>query len=203
MTKLRLRGRKRERILRVLLNEPDGSLTRRKIAKFSECSREWVIEFLSKLEAEGMVKQTKVLEYEKLVQYWSQVRLEPLHRDYMLRTPLELLRKTELRYAMTTYQAENLVQHYVFPSRTDFYILEEDRMRWHDLIVTEGGLVGEGNTRVLLGDNHVFYKARKLQELTVVSLPQLVVDLITEGGPCLEAAQLLLKKVNRHHVPTS
>jgi len=190
-------------VLRILLNEPDGNLTRRKIAKLSECSRQWVIEFLRKLETESLVKQTKVLDYGKLIQYWSRVRLEPLHSDYMLRTPLELLRKAELMYALTTYQAENLIQHYLFPSRTDFYILEEDRMKWHDLIVTEGGLVGRGNARVLLADEHVFYKARKLQELTLVSLPQLIVDLIAEGGPCLEAAQLLTEKVNRHAVPPS
>ena len=48
-----IRGRKRERVLRVLLNEPDGSLTKYKIAKLSECSREWVIEFLRKLEQDS------------------------------------------------------------------------------------------------------------------------------------------------------
>lgn len=188
-------------MLRVLLNEPDGNLTKYRIAKLSECSREWVIEFLRKLEAQGLVEQTKVLDHDKLIKYWSQVRLEPEHWDYMLRDPLELLRKIELRYALTTYQAENLVQHYLFPSRTDLYILEADQAKWHNQIVTEGGLVGKGNLRLLLADRHVFYKAYKLQELTVVSLPQLVVDLLAEGGPCIEAAQLLLEKMSTHVIP--
>lgn len=186
----------------MLLNQPDGSLTKYRLAKLSECSREWVIEFLRKLEAQGFVEQTKVLGPEKLVKYWGQVRLEPEHWDYMLRDPLSLLRKTELRYALTTYQAENLFQHYLFPSRIDLYILEEDRMRWHDVIVVEGGLVGKGNFRLLLTDKHVFYGSSRLQELMVVSLPQLVVDLFAEGGPCVEAAQLLLGKMSRHVVPT-
>jgi len=192
-----IRGRKRERVLRVLLNEPDGSLTKYKIAKLSECSREWVIEFLRKLEEQGIVKDTKVHDYNKLTEYWGRVRLKPQHRDYMFREPLELLRKTELKYALTTYQAENLVQHYLFPSRTDLYIMEEEFSRWHDLIVATGGLVGRGNLRLLIADRHVLYNASKIQELTVVSLPQLIVDLLAEGGPCVEAARLLLEKVSR------
>jgi hypothetical protein len=119
----------------------------------------------------------------------------------MIRDPLELIRRTEFRYALTTYQAENLVQHYLFPSRTDLYVPPEEWMKWHDMIVAAGGLVGKGNFRLLFGDNHVFYKAFKRNELTVVSLPQLLVDLITEGGPCLEAAQLLLEKVSEHAIP--
>ncbi len=192
---------KRERILRVLLNEPDGSLTKYRIARLSDCSREWVIEFLRKLEAQGLVEQTKVLDPNRLIEYWSQSRLEPEHRDYMLREPLRLLRRTELRYALTTYQAENLIQHHLFPSRTDLYILEEDQPKWHRLILTKGGLVGKGNLRLLLTDKHVFYKASDHEGLTMVSLPQLLVDLIAEGGSCVEAAQLLLQKM-RTHVPT-
>jgi len=182
-------------VLRVLLNEPSGNLTKYRIAKLSECSREWVIEFLRKLETQGLVRQTRVLDYGGLIRFWSGVRSEPEHRDYMLREPLEFLRKIELSYALTTYQGENLLQHYLFPSRTDFYIREEDREEWHRLIAAGGGLVGKGNLRILVTDRHVFYNAIRRQELTVVSVPQLIVDLLGEGGPCVEAAQLLLKKV--------
>ena len=201
MIHLSTRGTKRERVLRVLLNEPHGSLTKYRLAKLSGCSREWVIEFLRKLQAQGLVKETKVLNPKKLVEYWNQVRLKPQHWDYMIRDPLSLLRKTELRYALTTYQAENLIQHYLFPSRTDLYILEEDRSKWHDMTVAEGGLVGKGNFRLLLTDEHVFHKTSKVEELMTVSVPQLVVDLLAEGGPCVEAAQLLLEKMNNHAVP--
>jgi len=186
-----------------MLNEPDARLTKYKIAKLSQCSREWVIEFLRKLEAQGLVEQTKVLNYDGLIRLWGQIRLKPEHRDYMLREPLEFLRKLKLQYAITTYQAENLVQHYLFPSRTDIYILEDDRAKWHDSIVTEGGLVGRGNTRILLADSHVFYKAFKIEDLGVVSLPQLMVDLLAEGGPCVEAAELLLEKMIKHALPAA
>ena len=62
-------------------------------------------------------------------------------------------------------------------------------------------MVGKGNLRLLPADEHTFYKASKLQGLAVVSLPQLIVDLLAEGGPCIEAAQLLLEKMSTH-VPT-
>ena len=35
---------------------------------------------------------------------------------------MELLEETDLDYALTTYQAETLVQGFLFPSTTDFYI---------------------------------------------------------------------------------
>jgi len=47
-------------------------------------------------------------------------------RSYMVKEPLELLKKTKLDYALTTYQAETIVQRYLFPSRIDIYIREED-----------------------------------------------------------------------------
>lgn len=184
-------------MLRVLLNDPNGILTKYRIAKLAECSHEWVIEFLRKLEAQDLVERTSVLNYDKLMRYWKGIRLEPEYRDYMLREPLELLRDSRFPYALTTYQAENLVQRYLFPSRTDFYIAEGDLAKWHNLIISEGGLVGKGNFRVLRTDGHVFYKTSKLQGLAIVSLPQLIVDLLAEGGPCAEAAQFLLEKVRK------
>lgn len=198
---MKLRGRKRERVMRVLLNEPAGTLTKYKIAKLAECSHEWVIEFLRKLEAQDLVKGTIVLDYEGLINFWERNKLEPEYRDYMIREPLEFLRGSEFSYALTTYQAENLIQHYLFPSRTDFYIAEGDLVKWHSRIVNAGGLVGRGNLRVLRADDHVFYKTFKLQSLAVVSLPQLIVDLLAEGGPCIEAAGLLLGKVSKRVVP--
>jgi hypothetical protein len=70
-------------------------------------------------------------------------------------------------------QAENLIQHYLFPSRTDLYIKTEDKEKWHTLIVTEG-LVGKGNMRLLTTDPHVFYNSFKQQGLNIASIPQLI-----------------------------
>jgi hypothetical protein len=147
-----------------------------------------------------MIRGTKVIDYTKLIYYWKECKVIPAKREYMVRNPLEILHKTKLAYALTTYQAENLVQNYLFPSRVDFYIKPKDKEKWHRLLSKEG-LVGKGNTRILILDEHVFYDSFKTKGLNVVSLPQLIVDLLAEGGVCVEAAEKLLEKVLEHALP--
>jgi hypothetical protein len=194
------RGTLRERIIRVLLVEPDGSLTKYKLAKKAASSFPWTHEFLNKLEALKLVKGTIVTNYAGLLNYWLQVKTKPEKKDYMHKDPISLIQKTQLPYALTTYQAETLVQHYLFPSRIDLYVRAEDVKEWHSQLTIEG-LVGKGNVRLLITDAHVFYGAFKRQGLTVVSIPQLIVDLLEEGGVCTEAAEKLINKVEQHAVP--
>lgn len=195
------RGYVRERILRVLLNNADKELTKYKIGKLSQANISWVIETLRKLEEENMVKGTKVKDFRKLTILWQKSQLKPLfEREYMLRNPHDLLTNTSLQYALTTYHAENLVQSYLFPSRTDFYINLNDIRKWHDLL-TKNGLVGKGNVRVLGGDKHVFYGSFEISGLKLVSIPQLIVDLLNEGGVCVEAADKLLERVTGYVIP--
>ena len=72
---------------------------------------------------------------------------------------------------------ETLTQHYLFPSRVDLYIKEEDIQAWHKLL-TKHGLVGKGNIRLLLEDEHVFYSNIKKKGLRIVSIPQLILDFV-------------------------
>ena len=194
---VKTRGIIRERVIRVLLNEPDGTLTKYRLAKKAECSFPWLHEFLGKLEESRLVKNTTVTDYSGLVKYWLTLKTKPEKQEYMRKDPISLIKKTQLQYALTTYQAENLVQHYLFPSRTDLYIKTEDKEKWHTLIIADG-LVGKGNMRLLMNDSHVFYNSIKRQDLIVVSIPQLIVDLFEEGGVCTEAAEKLLEKVEKH-----
>lgn len=180
--------------MRVLLNEPEGTLSKYMVAKKAGASFAWAHEFLGKLESGNLVVGTKVMDYRGLVNYWRGVRIEPDRREYMHKEPLKLLRKAGLAYALTTYHAESLVQHYLFPSRTDVYVKESDAGRWHQMMSGEG-LVGKGNVRLLVADEHVFFNSSKRNGLSVVSLPQLIVDLLAEGGVCVEAAEKLLEKV--------
>ena len=191
---MKQRGTQRERMIRVLLNEPTSKLTMYRIAKEAQCTFSWVHEFLQKLQTKGLVEKTTVKDYEGLVKYWLEVKTKPEKTEYMHNDPLRLLRTTRLQYALTTYQAENLVQHLLFPSRTDLYIKPEDKDQWHQLI-TQEGLIGKGNLRLLTTDNHVFYHSTERKELKIVSLPQLIVDLYEEGGVCTQAAEQLLEKV--------
>jgi len=193
------RGIMRERVIRVLLTEPDRPLTKYQLAKKAECSFPWTHELLGKLEALELVKGTKVTNYTDLLKYWLKVKVKPEKKEYMHRDPISLFKKVRMPYALTTYQAENLVQKYLFPSRTDLYIKGENIEKWHQLITAEG-LVGRGNLRLLMADAHVFYGSFQRQGLTIVCIPQLIVDLFEEGGVCTEAAEKLIEKVNRHAI---
>lgn len=187
------RGYVRERILRVLLNNQKEKLTKYKIMKLADANISWVIEFLRKLEKQGLVNGTIVKDYQGLLAMWKSIRIEPETREYMVRDILDLLRRTDMKYALTTYSAENLVQKYLFPSRIDFYILPKDQQKWHDML-SEKGLVGKGNVRVLMTDEHIFYNSFVRDGLTAVSVPQIIVDLMVEGLVAGEAAEMLLKK---------
>lgn len=189
-----MRGQKRERILRVLLAEPK-LLSKNELSKRAECTRQWIILFLRELEKKNLIKETKVLDKKKFLKYWLNLHKKPKrYREYMIKEPLKLLKKIKLDYSITTYQAENLVQKYLFPSRTDIYIKEEDLKEWHTLM-TENGLYGRGNVRFIITDEHVMYGKRKINGLFIVSIPQLIIDLFTEGGPAEEAAEMLLNKL--------
>lgn len=190
---MKSRGATRERIIRVLLNEPEGNYTKYRVAKKAEASFPWTHEFLGKLEKQRLVKDTRVTDYSGLIKYWLTIRSKPRKMEYMHKDPISLLKQAHIRYALTTYQAENLIQHYLFPSRTDLYVMTEDTEQWHNLI-TKNGLIGKGNMRLLTTDTHVFYNSTKKQGLSIVSIPQLIIDLFEEGGVCTEAAEKLLEK---------
>jgi predicted transcriptional regulator len=196
---MKQRGKIRERVIRILLNEPKGTLTMYRISKEVKCSFSWVHEFLRKLETKGLVNKTKVKDYTGLVKYWLDVKTKADKKEYMHRDPINLLKKARLLYALTTYQAETLVQHYLFPSRIDLYVRGEDAAQWHELITKEG-LVGKGNLRLLITDDHVFFGSFQRAGLNIVSLPQLIVDLFEEGSVCVAAAEKLLEKVTKNNV---
>jgi len=196
---MKQRGKIRERVIRILLNEPKGTLTMYRISKEAKCSFSWVHEFLRKLETKGLVNKTKVKDYTGLVKYWLDVKTKADKKEYMHRDPINLLKKARLLYALTTYQAETLVQHYLFPSRIDLYVRGEDATQWHELITKEG-LVGKGNLRLLITDDHVFFGSFQRGGLNIVSLPQLIVDLFEEGSVCVAAAEKLLEKVTKNNV---
>jgi len=197
---------KRERILRVILNYPEGSLSTYRIAKEAECSRSWTIDFLHKLEKMKLVKKignisesnrkmggTCVIDVIGLFNYWIKISHPYYVREYHVKNPIRCLEKTSLNYALTTYQAETLTQNYLFPSRIDLFVKEEDVEKWHNLF-TKNGLIGKGNVKIIIEDEHVFYKCKQKRGFKVVSIPQLIVDLLKEGGVAEEAAIMLMRK---------
>jgi hypothetical protein len=45
-----------------------------------------------------------------------------------------------------------------------------------------------------LSDENVFWDGKKIQGWTIVSIQQLIVDLLREGVECTEAAELLIRR---------
>lgn len=192
--KTETRTKFKERIARILLNSPDGTLSKYRIAKLAGCTYPWVHTLIKKMDAEGLVSGTRVTDFGALFSWWDRWRLPFQYRDYMIREPLSVLRSAGMEYALTTYRAENKIQNYLFASRTDLYIRGEDMHAWHN-ILARAGLVGRGNMRILYGDDHVFYQSVRVGGLTLASVPQIILDLYAEGGPCVEAADMLVEKV--------
>jgi hypothetical protein len=87
-----------------------------------------------------------------------------------------------------------MVNHYLFPSRTDLYIRMNDFDSWHNLFVKEGALVGGGNVRLRWYDDQVFCNSFFVNDYRIVSIPQLIVDLIREGGVTVQAAEMMIEK---------
>jgi len=187
----RERGFKKERILRVLLNHPDGEQTKYRVAKLADVTEAWVREYTKRLEEAGLVEDTRVLKPRKVYETWSDDRIDPNQLAVSLQQPMALLAETPLQYGLTTYQAENLHQGFLFASTTDFYVSQGEIDDWLQ-IVEDRGMLGGGNTRLRVLDDHVFYNSLSVNGVTTVSIPQLILDLLDEGGPCEEAAEKLI-----------
>ena len=193
------RGKVQERIIRVLLNEPDGTLSKYRVMKLANGSQTWVYDYLKRLEHFEILEGTKVKDFNGLFNAWLKIRKIPEKKEYLIKNPLSTLKYTNLNYALTTYQAENIVQNFLFPTRTDIYINKNDEYPWHEILSNEG-LVGKGNFRLLFDDDHVFYNILEKKDLKIVSIPQLIVDLYMEGVVCVEAADMLLRKMVKKYV---
>jgi len=187
------RGIKTERIFRILLSNVGTDLTKYRIAKLAQAQQIQVSLLLRKLEKSRLVKGTRVVDPKRLLSEWSHLRVKSESRNYLLKDILNILRNTSLEYALTTYQAETTVNHYLFPSRTDIYIKVRDSEDWHDFLVNHGALVGGGNVRLTWYDDQVFYNSFFLNGYRLASIPQIIVDLLREGGVTVQAAEMMMK----------
>ena len=175
------------------MNDMGGELTKYRVSKLANCSIGWTMEYLKQLEEKELIIKTKVIDPEGLLDHWFSILQKPIRYDFFVDSPTEFLLKTDMDYVLTTYKAENLLNHYLFPSRTDIYIKKEDFPRWKEKI-SEEGLVGKGNFRLLLYDGHVFYNKQNIDRMWVASIPQVLIDLRREGGVCKEAYEIMVNK---------
>jgi len=188
----RTRGFKRERLLRLLCNHSEGQLTKRELADKAETSDGWTVKFTNQLEDEGLLEDTTIQDPRGLYEYWRETRVPPSDLTVALQSPLNVIQDAGLKHAFTTYQAENARQGFLFVSNTAVYVDPDDAQEWLS-VIEDKGLIGGGNTEFRVTDSHVFYGAETVNGLQTVSIPQLIVDLLDEGGPCVEAAERLIE----------
>lgn len=185
---------KSKRIILELLHKLDGSLTLYRLSKITETNISWTISFIKKLENKKLVKNTKVLDFNGLIDYYLSLNIKPKLLEFQVAEPLEYLKKNGKTYALTTYAAENLTSHHLFPSRIDVYIKQEEVNEWKKELFDKG-LIGKGNLRLLIvNDNYLFKFTQEVKDLKLVNIPLLLIDLKREGGVCLEAYKYLVKK---------
>lgn len=142
----------------------------------------------------NLIKKTRVIDVIGLFNHWISIRIPPHYAEYHVqKDPLELIKNTTHPYALTTYQADKILHGYLFPTRTDLYVLKENVDDWHHTFLSNG-LVGSGNTRILISDPHIIKNSFKKQDFSLVSKPQLISDLLMEGGVAVDAANLLIKR---------
>ncbi len=189
----RERGFKKERLHRVLLNHAAGESSRYVVANEADVSTSWAYDYLDQLEDDGLIEDTTVIDPTALYDRWLETRIAPNSVRVSLQQPLETVREAGLDYALTTDEAEQVHQGFLFASTTALYVREEDIDDWLN-VIEQKGFIGGGNTELRATDEHVFYNTQTVDEVTTVSIPQLIVDLLDEDGPAVEAANRLLKQ---------
>jgi hypothetical protein len=188
------RGIKNDRILRILLCNTEGTLTKYRIAKLADAQQTQVTLLLRKLEEAHMVSGTSVIDHKGLLVKWSRIPMKYDSQSYMLPDVMKILKKAKLDYGLTTNRAESMVNGYLFPSRTELYIRPDDSDEWHNLLVEEGAMVGGGNIRLRWYDEQVLYNSFSMDGYSIVAIPQLIVDLLREGSSSAEAADMMMQK---------
>ncbi|MFA5745398.1 MAG: hypothetical protein WCX82_04365 [archaeon] len=192
------RNTKHLRIIRILLENPNGEFTKYKISKLVDSSTTRVIQVLKKLEELKLVSNTKVINLDKLIDYYIKVNNIKLKKYYFhLSNPIDFFKNISEDYAFTTYVAENMINHHLFMNKFQVYIKQEDFSKLKENI-TSKGLIGKGNlTLIILNDPEVITGSKLIGGVKVVSIPQLLIDLKKEGGVCIEAYNILLDKYVR------
>lgn len=210
----------RERLLRVLMDPVFGAPAGRslnQIAKEADVAYGWSHKIWTDLIEVGAfqdIKSPRITDVTAAFSYWLHHRPPMVHADYHVLDGLNFLKSIEhdrsLEYVATTYLAENMVQGHLFPRRFDLYIRTAQQKNWHAALSSRGFSIDspandKGTIRLLAADEGIVKEAAPLQPaplppqdpvrgIWTVRMPVLIVDLLAEGGPCVEAAEKLMEK---------
>lgn len=214
----------RDRLLRAILGgtiKGDERPPRRPslyaISKQADVAFSWVHKTVHQLEALGFLSTArgiKVVDAAGAYRWWAQNRPRPVRHSFHILDQAGVaakLRDAGIDLAATTYFAENLYSRHLFPRRFDAYIEPGRLLEARKKILELGGLLGGSNFRLVEGDAHLLDESRTWTEqmrrpdsgFLVAPLPQVVVDLIQEGGSASEAADILIARTYQPSRPAS
>lgn len=200
-----------QRIIRVLLNAEN--LTVRKVAKEAGVSLGISVKNLNQLEKTGYLARKRgkleVKNFKKLLNAWAYaISVRELEKtefigaekpQYLIRKLALIAKKYKLEYAFTLFSGTELVCPYVTPNEVHLYMLENEKEKWEGALKKENIFPAEkGNIICFLADKSYLYGKTENRDISVVSFPQLYVDLFSMGGRGEEAANELLKAGGFH-----
>jgi hypothetical protein len=189
------------RIVRWLLIEPERQWTLDEMVSASSASPGFVSRTFATLERDAYMERergaSRLRDADGLLTAWAAAPPLPdriMSRVSLLPTPQAILNAVAqlpdaLRYALTAEAAAEQIAPYARFSRVELYVHEPGAWdRRLDLTAVPRG----GNVDLILpADPGVFDGSFKSSDLSLVSRPQLYVDLKRRGGPASDAADFL------------
>ena len=197
------------RILRCLLTNPGEAWNIRGLAKEAQVSVGYTHAVTVSLLDLGYVIRNEVNLIEatdpvKLLERWASYHqffhenklLECYTFEREIERIIEKTRSLESDHALTTLAGAYLVSPYVRPTVVDLYVRDEGQSRSIMEKLDLKPTPRDGNVRMVLPyDEGVFYKTRKVDDVSIVSNVQLYVDLINYPARGEEAAQAILSTI--------
>lgn len=213
----------RDRILRYLLGSSALNVplpkaygriqSAHELAKRTGVSRSWVYATIEELSSHGWLRTVDSIEPfnpRAIFAWWKENRTELKVHSFHVADPklaLAELQRRGVETAVTTYYAENVMQGHLFARRGDGYVRVEHLQKARTILVEElDAQLGGTNLRLLVGDDGVLDEDVHIGEgrarVDYAPFPQVVLDLLTEGGSAAEAADMLIQKAYPYAKPS-
>ncbi len=199
---------KAERVLRVLLNNPNNNWKMQSLANEAAVSLGMSSKIKKRLEENELIKTEptgfRLSEWNELLSEWENnysYKKNQIHNFYTktdaAKMELELntyCKENKLRFALTSFSGASRVAPYTRIKQVFAYI-EQDIDKLRDVLDLKPVPSGSNVTLFVPYDEGIFYNCELYDGLKVVSPIQLYLDLKSYGGRGEDAAQFLFDKV--------
>lgn len=199
---------KAERVLRVLLNNPNMTWKTENLTNEANVSTGMVSKVKQRLDAMEWIKTGpsgfQIRDWTDLLDTWQKeykFSRNTIYNLYSLKPPdsiekdiADYCREKDIPYALTLFSAASRLAPYTRYKRVYAYI-DTDIDLLKDVLDLKDAPTGPNVTLLLPYDQGVFYGLKEYEGLPVVSPVQLYLDLISNKGRGEEAAQFLFDKV--------